>query len=223
MARVAEGRPKRRFISLRTVSYAASLVLILVLGTIVILRSRQPETAQHEQLTTPGTVIQQIAPPVVVNQTPEPTAIARSQSEPNKPADKDKTPLRVNRTDKNSNRGGGSFIEALPNKKQPNPEGIEPQSRSAANQSDVMISTPISVKELLDNLGMSVEFENGWRVKSVTENGVAQKTGIKTGDIITALGDREIDAKTSFNGVGSITSVTVNRDGKRVPLKLVLR
>jgi S1-C subfamily serine protease len=86
-----------------------------------------------------------------------------------------------------------------------------------------MISTPISVKELLDNLGMSVEFENGWRVKSVTENGVAQKTGIKTGDIITALGDREIDAKTSFNGVGSITSVTVNRDGKRVPLKLVLR
>jgi hypothetical protein len=104
---------------LPAIAYAAPLVLILVLGTLVILRSRQPETAQQEPLTTPGTVTQQAEPAAIAVQTPEPTAIARSQSEPNKPADKDKTPLRVNRTDKNSNRGGGSFIEALPNKKQP--------------------------------------------------------------------------------------------------------
>jgi len=102
------------------------------------------------------------------------------------------------------------------------PVGLENSSPSSTNRAEVMITASMPIKDILNNLGMSVQFDNGGKVKTVTDNGPAQKTGIMVGDIITAIDDHDIDASTSFKTF-SARSVTVRRDGKLVPLKIVTR
>ena len=72
-------------------------------------------------------------------------------------------------------------------------------------------------------------FETGGvRVDGVSDNRPAMKAGIKTGDIITKLGDNKINGMQSYMEAlgkfapGDKTKVTVTRDGKQMELPIVL-
>jgi S1-C subfamily serine protease len=68
---------------------------------------------------------------------------------------------------------------------------------------------------------MSADANDQWRVTSVRENSPSAKSGVKVGDFVTALDDQDINARSGFNNSGSVTEITVRRDGKRVLLKVV--
>lgn len=222
MSKIAEGKPKRRSIfAFPAIGYAVPALLVLVIATYFAFRSGQTAPATPVPVSMASNVSQSQTAPSVASSPVEQT-IAQSESPAEQPKIVDPKFAVKSRANANSNRGGGSYDTGQGQTRTPPPEGIDPNRRQSSNSNEVMMSTAIPVKEMLDTLGMSVEFENGWRVKSVTDNGAAQKSGIKVGDLVTSLDGRSIDASTTFNG-GSIRSVTVSRDGKTVPLKLVFR
>ena len=222
MGKIANGRPRPRgFFAIPAIGYAVPTLLVLLIAAFFVFKFRQSTPAESVPVNMAKTSVQpQAVPSAPSSQTPE-TTIAEGGPYAGQPKANNQKLVKA-RTNVDSNQGGGSILEGLHEKKRPMPEGIDPNSRLSANSNDVMRTTPISVKELLDALGMSVEFENGWRVKSITDNGAAQRIGIKVGDVINALDGRGIDASTTFNGFGSVHSVTVNRDGKLIPLKLTI-
>jgi S1-C subfamily serine protease len=120
-------------------------------------------------------------------------------------------------------RGGGSYDEALPQKKPPLPAGIgAPNPTSNANRSDVISTTPIPVQDMLSIvLGVSVDYADGWKVSSVSKNSVAQRAGIEPGDVIVSLDDKDLTAISQFQGSGSISKIGFKRNGviKTVKLK----
>ena len=65
---------------------------------------------------------------------------------------------------------------------------------------------------------------SGVRVENVKKGGAAEKAGIREGDVITKVGDKEVvDLATMAVeirrvGVGKETTVTVARDGRQVPI-----
>jgi S1-C subfamily serine protease len=86
-----------------------------------------------------------------------------------------------------------------------------------------MTTTTIPMSAILDLLGISVETNDRWRVAKIRENGTAARTGIKVGDVITAFDDQDVNTKASFVNFGSISAITVRRDGKLIPLMVVSR
>jgi Trypsin-like serine proteases, typically periplasmic, contain C-terminal PDZ domain len=86
-----------------------------------------------------------------------------------------------------------------------------------------MTSSSIPVGQVFDMLGISVETNDAWRVAKVRENGTADKSGVKVGDVITAFDDQDVNAKSDSVNFGSISKITVRRDGKLIPLKLIPR
>jgi hypothetical protein len=226
MSKIAEGKPQRRgFFAFPAVVYVVPALLVVLVVSFFVFKPEKSPEAQLAPVAAANTIAQpQASPSLNSVDMPEQPNVALVQPGQSQTSSRGTEPKAVKQGRvTNGNRGGGSYLEALPNKKAPMPEGLENNSPSAANSADVMTSTPIPVKEILDNLGMSVEFENGWQVKTVTDSGPAQRTGVKVGDIIIALDDRELDLSTSYKGFGSVRTVTVRRGGKLLPLKIASR
>ncbi|GAA1000807.1 S1C family serine protease [Tsukamurella strandjordii] len=70
------------------------------------------------------------------------------------------------------------------------------------------------------------ETAQGVQVENVKKGAAAEKAGIREGDVITKVGDKEIDDSAALAveiravGVGKETTVTVVRDGRQVPIKV---
>ena len=226
MAKIAEGRPARSgFFAIPAIGFAVPALAVLLIATFVVFELRQPSEARPEPIVAadPGVAAGNI-PSFNSTPAPEPTTVAKEQPIQTQnilPVNKQK-PV-ILRTVSNSNRGGGSYDETVREKKRPNPEGIEPNSPTAANRSDVVTSTTIPVSQVLDMLGISVETNDAWRVAKVREKGTADKSGVKVGDVITAFDDQDVNTRAGSINFGSISKITVRRDGKLVPLKLVSR
>jgi len=226
MAKIAEGRPARSgFFAIPAISFAVPALAVLLIATFVVFEFRQPSDAQPEPIVAadPGVAAGNI-PPINSTPAPEPTTIAKEQpvlTQNPVPISQQKT-VRSNAAS-NSNRGGGSYVETQIEKKRPNPEGIEPNSPTAANRSDVMTSSTIPVGQVFDMLGISVETNDAWRVAKVREKGPADLSGVKVGDVITAFDDQDVNTRAGSINFGSISKITVRRDGKLIPLKLVSR
>jgi C-terminal processing protease CtpA/Prc len=124
------------------------------------------------------------------------------------------------RVDANSSRGGGSYDETVREKKAPMPEGLDNRSPSSANRNEVMTPTTIPLDEVLDMLGVRANIKDQWRVTSVRENSPSAKSGVKVGDLITALDDKDINTRSDFINSGSVKMITVKRDGKLISLKV---
>jgi S1-C subfamily serine protease len=106
----------------------------------------------------------------------------------------------------NSARGGGSITFGLDETKRPLPQGLEPRA--------------VAIRDILQTLGMSAEFRNEWHVTSVSSNSAAERSGVKVGDVIVAVDDRELNAGSAFHGSGSFSTVKVRRGGKLIPIKI---
>jgi hypothetical protein len=216
MAKIAEGRPQRRSLfGLPAIAYAVPALLVVLIAAFFVFKLRQSTPVRPESVTTAETVRQPEATPSANStQMPEPPSVAQDQQQPTLVS----TPGTIRKAVQqnriaNTNRGGGSYDEALPNKKQPLPEGIDPNSRSSANRGEVMSSTPIAVRDVLSMIGIEAESIDGWKVKTVSANSVADRAGIKAGDVILSLGDHDLSAATDFQNSGSINSIRYSRNG----------
>ncbi len=105
-----------------------------------------------------------------------------------------------------------------------NKENKKPQF--TVTKQKTMGQTPFKV-----TLGIMPDYsfqEGGVRVDGVSDNRPAMKAGIKTGDIITRLGDNKINSMQSYMEAlgkfspGDKTNVTVTRDGKEIVMPIEL-
>ena len=229
MAKIAEGQPQRNgFIAIPAIAYAVPALLVLLIATFAVFKLRE---------TTP-------APPTVVaanvSSTPSTSEIPIPESTlPTTPASSDPAVAKVDSAPSpksldrrrggsidfpepaNSSKGG-SYEKGQHQTQLPMPEGLQMSSPTSANRGDVMTSSSIPVSQVFDMLGISVETGDAWRVAKVRENGAADKSGVKVGDVITAFDDHDINAGSGSINFGSISKITVRRDGKLIPLRVVI-
>ena len=72
---------------------------------------------------------------------------------------------------------------------------------------------PLELRQVLRSIGIEADFEEkGWRVRLLTKNGVAERSGLRTGDLMEAIDDKPIT--TLYDGSFSAKSISVRRDDK---------
>lgn len=107
-----------------------------------------------------------------------------------------------------------------PNRKSLYPNGINPEQikpRMPENQDN----KSISIKDAFDFIGMQTEVSGGkLKVKSVRENTMADKSGIKVGDVIEAIDDAKIAPNETMMKSNSVRKITVLRGGKFLEISL---
>ena len=100
--------------------------------------------------------------------------------------------------------------------------GIDSNSRpgSDPDMEKLMRRPSILASDVLRYTGVTADFRaGGWTVNSVTQKSVAERVGLKAGDIILALNDVRIGKATPFPSGVDIKSIRVSRSGKIVDLK----
>lgn len=106
------------------------------------------------------------------------------------------------------------------NRKPIYPVGINPEpiySQNSENQNDRFVS----MTETLDMSGITTEFVSGkLRVIKVRENTMADKSGIKVGDYIEAIGNAKITQSEMKLKSDDIKKITVSRDGRLIGITL---
>lgn len=210
-------RVRRSIFAIPAVAYGLPLVLVLVIATFFIFKLRQPSSGQAtvadnfapaaEQQTNAGVGPAEL-PTLPVENNP---SVARAPETDRNPIDNGRTAHKPQTTA--SQKGGGSYEEALTPKKAPLPTGIQPNQSLNSNRGEVVSTIPIPVKDVLSTLGMDVEYQQGWKVSSVDKNGVASRAGIVSGDEILSLGEKDLTADSEFQGSGSINSIRYRRNG----------
>jgi hypothetical protein len=116
------------------------------------------------------------------------------------------------------NPGGGSRVEALSESRKIYPKGVNPDP---VGIKALGTGSQLKVKDLLEIIGVKAVFSrSGWRVDAVTENNIAARSGVKTGDVIEAINDQRLKEKTSFGNRFTGKSLNVLRDGKSLHIEL---
>lgn len=155
------------------------------------------------------------------NFTPDPPAIPNEDSvvlpqnevvtvgtDPKQPGSADKEQILHGKTPGSDRRRGGSIDVAGSENRLIYPRGVNPNAQ-------------LKVKNLLEIIGVKAVFSrSGWRVDAVTENNIAARSGVKTGDMIEAINDQRLTEKTSFGNRFTGKSLNVLRDGKSLHIEL---
>jgi hypothetical protein len=227
MTKIAEGEtaPQRFFGLPVALAYATPLLLVLVIGVAVFISTRKPETAgpivvatntQHTQAVEQQRIEAPLPPEqknIVTSDPSGPPSTAVAVTSGRSTAPKQIRPTKAT--------GGSSADYALSNKATLLPQGISPNpNRTTANKEDVQSPMSVSAKEALTMLGISADYQNGWKVLSVGENSAAGHSGVKAGDVVIALGQTELAPDTVFRSKTEASSIRVKRDGSELTLPI---
>ncbi len=110
-----------------------------------------------------------------------------------------------------SGDGGGIKAPGLNMNSRPGPD---------PDMERLMRRPTILASDVLRYTGVTAEFRgNGWTVSSVTQKSVAERIGLKAGDVIVSLNDVRLGKATSFPSGVDIKMIRVNRGGRTVDLK----
>lgn len=100
------------------------------------------------------------------------------------------------------------------------PRGLKPNTAIEA-PNDFNNEKDFSVRELLSPLGVEVTSENGkWKVKDVTRNSAAERSGIKTDDVIETLDGRKLSDKPLRGKKIEVKKLGVKRGNAQVEINL---
>lgn len=119
------------------------------------------------------------------------------------------------------NPGGGTYDEdlALREGHRLLPRGLDANMRRVTNVDAG--GNGISPKDVFETIGVVASYtSDAWKVGSVTPNSMADKSGVKAGDIIEAINDQTLAEKTSLGRTFTSKSVRVRRDGRTIKLDL---
>ncbi|HEX9959534.1 MAG TPA: hypothetical protein VGB00_01210 [Pyrinomonadaceae bacterium] len=100
------------------------------------------------------------------------------------------------------------------------PRGLKPNAKIEAPK-DFNNEKDFSVQELLSPLGVEVVSENGkWKVKGVTGNSAAERSGIKADDVIETLDGRKLSEKPLRGKKIEVKKLGVKRGNAQVEIDL---
>ena len=116
--------------------------------------------------------------------------------------------------------GGGSYDEARRTPRQFYPKGIDP-NRKLLVPKDFEGNTRVAAKNILSFIGIDAVYSgSSWKVGLVKQNSIAERSGMKAGDVIEAINDLPLTEKTAFGNKFSGKSIRVRRDGKSMQIDL---
>lgn len=99
------------------------------------------------------------------------------------------------------------------------PEGISGNT-SQVNK-ELNQNNSVSAQEILNFIGVETENEgNKLRVKSVKENSLAGRSGVRTGDIVEAIDEQRLDQQNLSPNFKGGKTITVTRDNKVLEIEL---
>ncbi|KXK00773.1 MAG: hypothetical protein UZ17_ACD001002116 [Acidobacteria bacterium OLB17] len=117
----------------------------------------------------------------------------------------------------NDETGGTSFVESGTQGVKLYPSGIDPNA-GAVRQSDGLPQKGIAIRDILAQLGLTLG--GGLRVNAVNPNGIAERSGVRLGDVIESLNGQAITDETMLFGTVTARRIGVRRDGRLVELSL---
>jgi hypothetical protein len=104
--------------------------------------------------------------------------------------------------------GGGSFDITRGIPKVITPKGVNPDSRLSPNQ-------------ILSGLGAEANYNGvSWSVSEVKRNSLAERSGLKAGDVIEAVNNQPLTKRTSFPNSFAGRTISVRREGKVIEIAL---
>jgi|GEM_PF-774546 len=117
-------------------------------------------------------------------------------------------------------RGGGSYDMSSGQPRPIYPHGSAP--RNAFPQPvNPQSSAGLTVGDVLSPIGIKTVFENGeYRVTVVEDKSLAKKSGIATGDVVTAIDNHQLTQKSNFKGKIAADQLTVKRGVQTLKIKL---
>lgn len=94
------------------------------------------------------------------------------------------------------------------------PRGLDPDGVINVPAANISKNSRRSASEMLGMLGIAASCSAaGCRVGSVVTNSIAEKSGVKAGDVIESIDGRSLLGSASFSGSFSATNLRVRRDG----------
>ncbi len=94
------------------------------------------------------------------------------------------------------------------------PSGIEP-NKSVPQTEDVENFVKTNIVGMLNFIGVEIVSEDGkMKVKSVKQDTLAERLGVKTGDIIESFDEQKTDGGSNSSNLGGARKLVVSRDGK---------
>lgn len=221
-ARITSRKQSRSWIDRIPVAvrFALPALLILLVGTYVYFYNAAGYTTPGQQEANLS-----VLPPVVEEPAKEPVIsaatsdeLATQQAATPAPATRGVTQDRGTSPNKqNKVPQGGSKDFALDNPQSIDGKGVKDPRKAAGVGPDV---SQLSVKEVLSPIGINTVYENGgWKVLVVTANSPAMRSGIIKGDIVTAIGNQQLNQNSSFRKA-SAGQITVIRGGKPVNIRV---
>lgn len=205
-ARIAQGRPSEKMSSRWPAwAYAAPLALVIAIGGYFGVNSfystsdaNVPAIAETITPVAPQTISQEDRVVTAPETTTGSTQVAATKPDEKQTANIEtvKRPSLVRNTS-----SGGSFDQA---------------SRIPRR-----IYQRQTASELLTEIGVQGTFEStGVKVESASTNGIAERSGLKQGDVIESVNDQPLTEKSSIKGRPAARTVRVKRDGKTIDLVL---
>lgn len=116
---------------------------------------------------------------------------------------------------------GGSFEEAGRAGNRIMPRGFEIADDARPDEEAEPEAGYIEVLDLLKMIGITASRSNaGWHADSVREGSIAEKNGARPGDIIIAVDANDIRSVLRLKGRHDVNSITVERGGNTIKLRL---
>lgn len=221
-ARIAQGRPAERKASLLPgwVGYAVPLTVLLVVGGYFGVRSLDTANTPASQPVAAIVPASNVEPALQAStQAVEPSAntILTAQRDEKLPESitrpKATLPERFIASTGSSrkNPGGGSYDAT---------RRISP-TITVRKPKDVIVLRRMPAKEMLLEIGVDAAYSNSsWKIGEVKPNSKAERSGLKSGDVVEAVNNQNLTEKSLFGSPFSSKSVRVLRDGKSMQIDL---
>lgn len=116
--------------------------------------------------------------------------------------------------------GSGSHDSAVSHPSSKFPSGLNPNQTNVASP-NLGSQKSLSVEEILSFLGIESVSENGERrVKSVKQNSIAERSGVKNGDVVEAIDGRKISDEPIRSKTIEGNTLTVRRGAAKMEIAL---
>lgn len=118
-------------------------------------------------------------------------------------------------------RPGGSYDTTGNKARDPIPvlKSGQGSSNSTGNNNRPVSSRALEFRQVLRSIGINADqTDSGWAVRSLVKNGVAERSGLRIGDIMEAVDDKPI--ATLYDGSFSVKSISVRRGDNVVKIEI---
>ena len=233
-ARIANAQPSRprRFSTAAVIGFAAPAILVLAAGVFVYLGlARQTPEIAMPKAETPSHQAEQArtelpeSPVTNVSTSPASTEASPTTRRSTEVAgivpNNNRRVQKV--SEKRDDRTGSSRDETFRStNKVILPRGLSPDAPvSTKDDGKFNRNTSVGIRDVLAVLGIEAEFQgSAWRVKGLSAQSAAQRSGVKAGDIIQSVDGRRLKEDTKFSGSFSGRTLKIVREGKSMDLDL---